>query len=237
MATETVEEKKPAMKQTTIVEPPKKTAVQTKPPSTVVYRLIKQNDRTQRTDTPLYPPYKRFPNVDIIVWEGATREIRWLPGEQSIFVDEQEKGGRKIPDNILNNPNNRFEINDGEIRVRPHEKTKIYFLDICNRNADSLHRTGTIEPLFRKYTEKQRIEDLGLKQAKQKEAMNKSFEASQDLVYFHALHLNIPLFDAVTGASREIDALITDYRQMAMDFPVEFLKVFDDENLMAKFNK
>jgi len=161
MATETVEEKKPAIKQTSIVEPPQKSVVNFKPPSTVVYRLIKQNDRTQRTDTPLYPPYKRFPNTDIIVWEGATREIRWLPGEQSIFVDEQEKGGRKIPDNILHNPNNRFEIIDGEIRVRPHEKTKQYFLDICNRNADSTHRTGTIEPLFRKYTEKQRIEDLG----------------------------------------------------------------------------
>jgi hypothetical protein len=237
MAEVAFEEKKASDKKIQIVEPPKKPAVQFKPPSNVVYRLLKTNDRTQRTDTPLYPPYKRFPNTDIIVWEDATREIRWLPGEQSIFVDEQEKGGRKIPDNILNNPNNRFEINDGEIRVRTHEKTKIYFLDICNRNADSQHRTGTIQPLFKKYTEKQRIEDLGIKQSKQKEAMNKSFDATPELVYFHAIHLNIPLMDAVTGASREIDALITDYRQMAMDFPVEFLKVFDDENITAKFNK
>jgi len=66
--------------------------------------------------------------------------------------------------------------------------------------------------------------------------MNKSFEATPELVYFHAHHLNIPLQDAVTGASRDIDALITDYRQMAMDFPVEFLKIFDDGSLTAKFN-
>jgi stalled ribosome alternative rescue factor ArfA len=237
MAEVAFEDKKASDKKIQIVEPPQKSVVPLKSPSNVVYRLLKQNDRTQRTDTPLYPPYKRFPNIDIIVWEDATREIRWLPGEQSIFVDEQEKNGRKIPENILNNPNNRFEIIDGEIRVRPHEKTKILFLDMCNRNADSKHSTGTIQPLFRKYTEKQRVEDLGIKQRKQKEAINKSFEASPDLVYFHARHLNIPLMDSVTGASREIDALITDYRQMAMDFPVEFLKVFDDENLTAKFNK
>jgi hypothetical protein len=137
-------------------EPKKKIFGQQKKPDVVLYRLIKENDRTIRKDTPQFPPYKRFPNTDIIVWEDATREIRWLPGEQSIFVDEQEKNGRNIPENIIHNPNNRFEIIDGEIRVRPHEKTKILFLDMCNRNADSKHSTGTIQPLFRKLMELQR---------------------------------------------------------------------------------
>ena len=215
-----------------------------KNPDVIIYRMIQQNDRTLRMDTPLYPPYIRFPNTDIVVWEytdeqgnksQATREIRWLPGEQSIFVDEQEKNGKKIPDNILENPNNRFEIIDGEIKVRPHEKTKIQFLDMCNRNADSKHRTGTIAPLFIRYTEEKRIADLNNKQQKQEEAIKKAFAASEELVYFQAPYLNIALIDVKTSASREFEAIRTDYRQVAIDNPVEFLKIFDDEIIDEKF--
>lgn len=208
--------------------PKKKIFGEQKKPNNIVYRLLQKNDRTMRTDTPEYPPYKRFPNTDIIVWEDATREIRWLPGEQSIFVDEQEKGGRKIPDNILHNPNNRFEIIDGYIRVRPHEKNKIYFLDICNRNIDSKHRTGTVQALFSRYTEEMKTIEVSEKQDKQVVAMGKAATATQEQVYDHAMKLNIPLINNITGGSREYEAIRADYRQMAMDFPENFLKVFDE---------
>lgn len=216
-------------------EPKKKIFGVDKKPNNVIYRLLQKNDRTMRTDTPEYPPYKRFPNTDIIVWGEETREIRWLPGEQSIFVDEQEKNGRKIPDNILNNPNNRFEIIEGYIRVRPHEKNKIQFLDICNRNVDSEHRTGTVAALFSKYTEEMKVQEVRSKQEKQKEAMLKAFEASPELAYFHAINLNIPLIDNLTQGSRDIESIIADYRQMAMDNPVDFLKIYNDESLTARF--
>lgn len=208
-------------------EPIKKIFGQQKQADVIIYRLIKENDRTLRTDTPRFKPYWRFPNTDIITWEDGTREIRWLPGEQSIFVDEQEKNGRKLPDNIINNPNNRFEIINGDIQVRPHQKTKIQFLDMCNRNADSKYRTETVEAIFTKYTEEKRIADLKEKQEKQKIAMQKAFEATDEMVYEHALKLNIPLINNLTGASRETEAIVTDYRQMAMDNPDGFMKVFD----------
>lgn len=212
-----------------VVEQPKKKIFGLdKKPNQVVYRLIQKNDRTQRTDTPEYPPYKRFPNTDIITWEDGTREIRWLPGEQSIFVDEQEKNGRKIPDNILNNANNRFEIIEGYIRCRPHEKTKIYFLDICNRNEDSPHRTGTVQALFKKYTEEMKSAELSAKQDKQVEAIGKAAKATQEQVLAHAIKLNIPLINNLTQGSREYEAIRADYRQMAMDFPDNFLKIFDE---------
>jgi len=154
-----------------------------------------------------------------------------LPGEQSIFVDVQEKDGRKIPENILNNANNRFEIIDGYIRVRPHEKTKIQFLDMCNRNIDSNHRTGTIPAIFKKYTEEARVKELGDKQTKQQEAMQKAFDADEELVYFHAPFMNISLVNSVTHQSREYEAIRTDYRQLAMDNPDVFLKVFNDKKI------
>ena len=211
--------------------PKKKIFGEVKGPDVIIYRLLKQNDVKQREDTPLYPPYIRFPNKDIIVWNDATREIRWLPGEQSIFVDEQEKGGRKIPDNILENPNNRFEIINGDIRVRPHEKTKQYFLDICNRNIDSEHRTGTVPAIFKKYTEEARIAELSEKQTKQQEAMAKAFGATEELIYFHAPFMNIPTISPATNGSRDFEAIRTDYRQLAMDNPMAFLNVFDKKSL------
>lgn len=220
---------------TASVQPKKKIFGEIKKPDTIIYRLIEQNDIKMRADTPLYPPYIRFPNTDIIVWEDATREIRWLPGEQSIFVDEQEKDGRKIPENILNNPNNRFEINNGDIRVRPHEKTKIYFLDICNRNVDSEHKTGTVKALFKKFTEENRIAELQEKQVKQQEAMAKAFGADEGLIYFHAPYLKIPLINHETGASREFESIRTDYRQTAMDAPIEFLNIFNNDELTQKY--
>ncbi len=217
-------------------QPKKKIFGVQKKADVIIYRMIQQNDRTVRTDTPMYPPYIRFPNTDIITWEDGTREIRWLPGEQSIFVDEQEKNGRKIPDNIIHNPNNRFEIIDGDIRVMPHQKTKMQFLDLCNRNADSEHRTGSVQSVFRKYTEEVRIAELKEKQGKQKEAMQKAFDATDELVYFQAPLLQIPLINNLTQASRDFESILTDYRQIAMDNPDAFLKIFNDEELKRKFS-
>jgi hypothetical protein len=204
-----------------------------KQPDSIIYRLIKQNAKI-REDTPLYPPYKRFPNYDLITWEGGTRAIRWLPGFTSIFVDEQEAGNRVIPDNILNNPNNRFEIIEGIIRVRPHEKTKIQFLDLCNRNADSKHRTGSVEALFARVSEEKTIKELGDKQQAQKIAIEKAFNASAEQIAFHAKYLGIPMTDA-ENASRTFEAVQADYRQIAIDNPVSFLKTFDDEDLKLKY--
>lgn len=205
-----------------------------KKPDVIIYRLLERNSKL-REDTPPYPPYIRFPNYDIIEWEGGTRAIRWLPGESSIFVDEQEKNGRVVPENVVNNPNNRFEIIDGDISVRPHQKTKMQFLDLCNRNADSEHRTGTIKPIFRKYSESAKVDALVIKQSKQKEALAKAFEANEEQVAFHSRYLGISLIDPTTSASRTYKAVHADYVQKAIDDPEDFIKTFDDENLKVKY--
>lgn len=214
-----------------------------KKPDMIIYRLVKKNDKL-RDDTPPYPPYKRFPNTDIISWNYGTddkpewgeRAIRFLPGYSTIFVDEQEKNGRVLPENVINNPNNRFEIINGEIRVRPHEAAKIYFLDICNRNVESEHRTGKTEGLFARYSEEKRVIDLQGKQKLQKEAIEKAFTADENQVAFHAKYLGISTIDPSTAASRTYEAVLADYRQMAIDNPKNFLDTFDDQDLKLKFH-
>lgn len=218
----------------------------------VIYRLTEKNpsggqrikdNSWIRSDTPLYPPYKRFPNYDIIRWNFGTenepewgeRMIRFLPGFGSIFVDEQEKGGREIPDSVLNNPNSRFEIIDGLIKVRPHEKTKIQFLDYCNRNVDSPYRTGKIQGIFEKYSEEKAVQKKSENLSRQREAIGKAFKADERQIAFHAKYLGIALLDYVDGATRTFEAVKTDYEQFALDDPETFLNTFDDSDIRLRY--
>jgi hypothetical protein len=214
----------------------------TKAADLVIYRLVEKNDIRLREDTNQYRPYIRFPNTDIIKWNFGTdgepdwqeRAIRYLPGYSSIFVDEQEKGGREIPQAVLDNPNNRFEITDGYIRVRPSEATKIKFLDYCNRNVDSPFRTGRMEGIFEKYSEEKTTEKKSAKLDMQKEAIEKAYSADAAQISFHAKYLGIPLYDE-TGGTRKLDAIITDYRQVAIDDPKKFIDTYDDADLKLRF--
>jgi hypothetical protein len=49
-------------------QPKKKIFGKQKAADLIIYRLLKQNNIKLRDDTPLYPPYIRFPNYDIITW-------------------------------------------------------------------------------------------------------------------------------------------------------------------------
>lgn len=208
----------------------------------IIYRLEKENEKL-RDDTPKFPPYIRFPNTDVIQWNFGTeqepewgeRAIRYLRGYPTIFVDEQEKNGRVVPENVLNNPNNRFEIINGEIIVRPHEKAKIQFLDYCNRNSKSPYRTGKTVTLFSRYSEEGRTQDLKAKQELQKVAFEKAFSADEEQIAFHAKYLGIPLIDPATTATRKPDSIITDYRQKAIDDPKKFIETYDDQDLKLKY--
>jgi hypothetical protein len=210
---------------------------------TIIYEMLEKNDRRMRDDTPIYPPYYEFPNKDTILWnfgteqepDWAEREIRYLPGFESIFVDEQEKNGRVIADNILHNRNNKFIINKGFLKVRPTEKQKIKFLDICNRNADSPYRTGKVKALFSKRSEEKEVAKVTERQTKQQDALEKAFKASQGQIAFHAKYLGIPLVDAQTNATRTLKAVQADYRQKALDDPNTFLETFDDPDLRLKY--
>lgn len=208
----------------------------------VIYKMIKKNPKL-RQDTPEYPPYRNFKNTDIIRWNYGTeaepewgeRAIRYLNGHPSIFVDEQEAGNRVIPERVLNNPKNQFELNNGIIAVASHELVKLKYLDFTNLNEDSPYSTGKVQPLFARYSEGKRVQELKKKQTLQKEAMEKAFAASEEQVAFHAKYLDIPIIDRETSATRDYESILTDYRQIAMDDPKKFIETFDDEDLKLKY--
>jgi hypothetical protein len=214
-----------------------------KKPDLIVYRLLKMNDRSMRDDTPEYPPYRELPNRDTILWNWGTeadpdwaeRVIRYLRGFESIFVDQQEKDGRVIPENILHDRNNKFIINKGYIRIKPTEKQKMQFLDMCNWNSESLHRTGKVQALFARKSEEKDVAQLVLKQKNQNTAFGKAFNAKEEQIAFHAKYLGIPMMDHETGGTRTLEAVQADYRQKALDDPDTFLKTYDDPVLKLKY--
>lgn len=215
----------------------KPTAFKPKEADKIIYRLLQENPK-DRQDTPRFPPYKRFPNTDIISWtfknaDGTTyegeRAIRYLPGHGSIFVDEQEAGGREIPENVINNPNNRFEIIDGDINVRPHEKTKIQFLDYCNRNADSPHRTNKTAAIFSRYSDEKFTKKLAETQLLQQEAIKLAYNATDEKIFKSMDRLGIAAIDFNDQSGRSLEAITADYRQAAMDNPKLFLEVYNED--------
>lgn len=207
----------------------------------IVYRLVERNNKL-RDDTPPYPPYKRFPNTDIITWNFGTeqnpdwreRAIRYLPGFQSIFVDEQEANGRVIPEQVIANAP-RFEIIEGEIKVRPHEHTKIKFLDLCNRNVNSPNRTGRVEAIFEKYSEENVVKQKSDKLKAQREAIILAASASDEQIAFHAKYLDVSLIDPVTQATRTKEAIKADYEEAALGNPEKFTETFNDPDLKMKW--
>lgn len=212
-----------------------------KNPDLIVYRLVDRNNKL-RDDTPPYPPYKRFPNTDIISWNYGSeknpdwreRAIRYLPGYQSIFVDEQEANGRIIPEQVIANAP-RFEIIEGEIKVRPHEHTKIKFLDLCNRNVNSPNRTGRVEAIFEKYSEEEVIKKKSDKLKAQREAITLAAQATPEQIAFHAKYLGISIMDSVTHATRTLEAIKADYEECALENPEKFIQTFNDPDLKLKW--
>lgn len=200
----------------------------------ILFKLLNTNAK-ERPDTPLYPPVVMFPARDVIEWDGGERAIRYLSGWNTIFVDEQEANGRIIPDSVLNNTKNIIEFNEGEVKVRPHEKTKLQFLRFCNRNADSPHRTGKVPPLYSEYSEEKKTNELQLRQARQREALEKAFTAKESQIAFHAQYLGISPIDPATSATRTIEAIRADYQQFAIDNPDGFLRTFNDDDLKLKY--
>jgi hypothetical protein len=196
-----------------------------KEPEMIVFKLLKENPTVKgREDTPLFPPLISLKNTDIIKWKDGERAIRYLHGWQSIFVDEQEANGRVVPENVLANPLNRLEIIDGEIRVRPSENTKLKFLEMCNKNANSEYRTGKVAAIFARFSEDTNASSLKEKQNLQKKAFDKAFAADPQYVFDNAPKLSIPL-NAQTGEGRSFDAVFADFKQYALNYPEKFLEV------------
>ena len=104
-----------------------------------VYKLVSKAKK--RNGMPQYPVVSLLKAEDIIFdpETGENRKIRYVPGEASIFADEQPEGVR------MREP---ISFNNGFLFVDHTNPTLKRYLDTCNANGSNPHRIKSKSILF-----------------------------------------------------------------------------------------
>ena len=79
-------------------------------------------------------------------YRQSNLHIRYLQGESSIFVDEQN-----VDKEIAKRRKKQIQLNDGFLIVNKDEITKLNFLNACNYNASNKHRSTTSSVIFERW--------------------------------------------------------------------------------------
>lgn len=197
-----------------------------KEPKTYVFRLITNaspNDKRQ------YPPRFMLANTDIIFDEeaGYKRSIRYLPGINTLWVDEQEN----LPENIVNRrPSITFV--DGYLYVPSTDRMLVEFLTKSNRCMNAENRDGNIPPTYEMMNfeaiSKKNIENVKVKH----EAMKIALSASDENMIEHIDYLGLTKIN-VQGIEKDSDELRVEYVAAAENKPELFLKSYNNPTTKA----
>jgi len=115
-----------------------------------VYQMISKAKK--RNGQPQYPVVSLLKAEDIIFdpEKGENRKIRYVPGETSIFADEQPEGVR------MREP---IAFNNGFLFVDHTNPTLKKYLDTCNANGSNPHRIKSKSILFKQQDEEKSAQD------------------------------------------------------------------------------
>ena len=212
-----------------------------KEPEMYIFRLLKEHPKYHEGAS-VFPPYFTIPNLDIILWNYGTeeapdlqpREVRYIDGMKSIFVDEQEVNG-PLADSILNKQTNIITFNDGHLRVSSWNKPLVQFLRLnnqCSENKNKFKMIGNTYTLLDYGNTDDNVVELGKKKDR---AYDLARSASEDDMVPHAKFLGIPFIHASTGEEREIEAIREDYKAKALADPEKFLLMANNPKLKLRF--
>jgi hypothetical protein len=205
---------------------PIKQVIKKDEPKTYVFRLISNasaNDKRQ------YPPRFMLANTDIVFDEetNSKRGVRYLPGVNTIWVDEQEN----LPENLQNKrPNLSFM--DGYMYVPALEKMLVKYLSISNRCVNAENRDESIQPTYElmnfEAVSKKKMESVKTKH----EAMKVALSASDDMMLEHAEFLGITKLNA-QGIVKDMDEMRVEYVSISENRPDVFLKTYGNPTTKA----
>lgn len=197
-----------------------------KEPKTYVFRLITNaspNDKRQ------FPPRFMLANTDIVFDEeaGYKRAIRYLPGINTLWVEEQEN----LPENIANRrPSITFV--DGYLYVPQTDRMLVEFLTKSNRCKNAENRDENIPPTYEMMNfeaiSKKNIENVKTKH----EAMKIALSASDASMMEHIDYLGITTVN-VQGIEKDSDEIRVEYVAVAENRPDVFLKSYNNPTTKA----
>jgi hypothetical protein len=197
-----------------------------KEPKTYVFKLVTNASPNEKRQ---FPPRFMLANTDIIFDEeaGYKRAIRYLPGINTLWVDEQEN----LPENIVNRrPSITFV--DGYLYVPSTDRMLVEFLTKSNRCLNAENRDenmpATYEMMNFEAISKKNIQNVKTKH----EAMKIALSASEQSMLEHIDYLGITKVN-VQGLEKDSDELRVEYVAVAENKPELFLKSYNNPTTKA----
>ena len=196
------------------------------------YELVdKFQVNTVGSTRPPFPENYLIRNTDVVYDHvtGTEREIRYLEGVNTIWVDEQEK----LSDSKKKQrPEIRFVW--GRLRVPAQKTALVHFLEVTNMNKGNKHRLPESRAIF-KLIDEEAIEQANYKKFESEmNATELAKSAPYDIMLPHAKYLGINIKDKEGNFISEI-ALRPLYYNIANKMADLFLKTYNNPTVLSKF--
>lgn len=188
------------------------------PKEATTYRLIKE--RRDRKGHIKFPIVYMLKAEDIIFDEekGINRKIRYIPGESSIFEDEQKEDAKvKSP----------ITFSNGFLRVDYTNPTLKKFLDMCNSNSSNPNRVATSPASFKLMDYAKQAQERLQKSVKSMDALKLVFELPLDKLLGYAQVLGVRV-------DKSTDEIRYDMKVLAEKDPEKFITGLDDPKMEIK---
>jgi len=225
----TVKAKAPAVKKTK------------REPEFYIFRLVTEHPKYYESAS-IFPPRVMMPNTDAVLFNYGTeeepdlqpRQIRYIDGLKSIFVDEQEANG-PLPENLVSKQTNLITFQDGHLNVPSWNKALYQFLILNNQCENQKNKLKTINNLYRLLdfgNSDENIVELGKKKDR---AYDVARSATDEDMIPHAKFLGISFVHHATGEERDVDAIREDYKAKALENPEQFLLYANNPKVKIRY--
>lgn len=210
-------------------KPPAPAKKSKKQPDQYVFRLTQEHPKSHEGAS-VFPPRFTVTNQDNVLFNYGTeeetdfrpRQIRYLDGYPTIFVDEQIENG-PISDSITGNPKNTITFENGSLIVPSWNKQLYQFLLLSNQCEQNTNKLRMVKNVYKLLDFANSDEDSVEKGKKKDRAYDVARNATIEEMIPHAKYLGISFIHHATGEERDYDAIREDYKTKALESPESFL--------------
>ena len=189
----------------------------TRKPTT--YRLYRER-KDKKTGKVKFPIVHMLKAEDIIFdpEKGINRKIRYIPGEPSIFEDEQKE------DSMVKSP---ITFNNGVLMVDYTNPTLRKYLDMCNANASNPDRIPGSSRVFKRLDFEKDAKEKMEKEIQSMDALRTVFDMPLNKLLGYAQVLGV-------NVDKSTDEIRYDMKVLAEKDPINFVAGLDDPKMEIK---
>jgi len=182
--------------------------------------ILRAKTRNPRTKMPQYPVVSLLKAEDIIFdpVKGENRKIRYVPGETSIFADEQPKEAK------MREP---IAFTNGFLFVDRTNPTLKKYLDTCNSNGSNPHRIKSKNILFTIKDDEKSAQDKIAQVADVMDAVQAALKMPLNELVGYAKVLGV-------NTNKSVDEIRWDMKVQAEKNPAAFLAGMNDPRTEMK---